>query len=109
MKAITLTQPWATLVAVGEKRIETRSWSTSYRGLLAIHAAKGWPLVAAALCADEPFRTALVPAADFDRFVTVGREGVSAPDLPCGAVVATCWLIDCVRIEASDEVRQRYR
>lgn len=41
MKAITLTQPWATLVAIGAKRIETRSWATRYRGPLAIHAAKG--------------------------------------------------------------------
>jgi hypothetical protein len=43
MKALTLTQPWATLVAVGAKRIETRSWQTSYRGPVAIHAAKGYP------------------------------------------------------------------
>ena len=28
MKALTLTQPWATLVAIGAKRIETRSWAT---------------------------------------------------------------------------------
>ena len=43
MKALTLHQPWATLVAVGEKRIETRSWSTDYRGPLAIHAGKARP------------------------------------------------------------------
>ena len=42
MKALTLTQPWATLIAVGAKRIETRSWGTSYRGRIAIHAAKGF-------------------------------------------------------------------
>jgi activating signal cointegrator 1 len=43
MKTLTLTQPWATLVAIGAKRIETRSWSTSYRGPIAIHAAKSFP------------------------------------------------------------------
>lgn len=32
MKALTLTQPWATLVAIGAKCIETRGWSTDYRG-----------------------------------------------------------------------------
>ena len=31
MKALTLTQPWATLVAIGAKRIETRIWRTDYR------------------------------------------------------------------------------
>lgn len=39
MKAITLWQPWASLIASGLKTIETRSWKTEYRGLLAIHAA----------------------------------------------------------------------
>jgi len=42
MKALTLTQPWATLVILGVKRIETRGWATPYRGRIAIHAAKGW-------------------------------------------------------------------
>lgn len=40
MKAITLHQPWASLIAWGEKQYETRSWDTQYRGLLAIHAGK---------------------------------------------------------------------
>ena len=34
MKALTLTQPWATLAAIREKRLETRGWRTSYRGPL---------------------------------------------------------------------------
>lgn len=38
MKAITLWQPWATLMALGVKRIETRKWATKHRGPLAIHA-----------------------------------------------------------------------
>lgn len=42
MKILTLTQPWATLMAIGEKRIETRGWRTKYRGPIAIHAAKGF-------------------------------------------------------------------
>jgi hypothetical protein len=40
MKAITLIQPWATLIILGEKKIETRSWSTNLRGEIAIHAGK---------------------------------------------------------------------
>lgn len=40
MKALTLIQPWATLIMLGEKQIETRSWNTKYRGKLAIHAGK---------------------------------------------------------------------
>ena len=42
MKAISLWQPWASAIALGYKRIETRSWPTKHRGLIAIHAAKRW-------------------------------------------------------------------
>ncbi|MBZ0291402.1 MAG: ASCH domain-containing protein [Anaerolineae bacterium] len=39
MKAITLHEPWASLIACGLKKYETRSWTTRHRGLIAIHAA----------------------------------------------------------------------
>jgi hypothetical protein len=40
MRAITLWQPWATLVIEGSKQYETRGVKTNIRGLVAIHAAK---------------------------------------------------------------------
>lgn len=40
MRAISLWQPWAGLIATGHKTIETRTWSTNVRGELLIHAAK---------------------------------------------------------------------
>lgn len=40
MKALSLWQPHATLMARGLKRVETRSWSLEYRGPVVIHAAK---------------------------------------------------------------------
>lgn len=43
MKAITLIQPYATLIALGYKANETRSWQTTHRGPLAIHAGIGMP------------------------------------------------------------------
>src|SRR5262245_22363982 len=39
MKALTVKQPYASLIIRGYKRCETRSWHTNYRGPLAIHAA----------------------------------------------------------------------
>ena len=42
MRALSLWQPWASGIALGAKRIETRSWSTPYRVPIAIHAAKKW-------------------------------------------------------------------
>ena len=44
MKALTIRQPWASLIALGIKQVETRSWDTAYRGPLAIHASKSIPL-----------------------------------------------------------------
>jgi hypothetical protein len=40
MKAVSLWQPFASLIYTGAKKIETRSWPTNYRGPLAIHAAR---------------------------------------------------------------------
>lgn len=37
-KAISIRQPWAHLIVSGHKPIENRSWSTTYRGPLLIHA-----------------------------------------------------------------------
>lgn len=81
---LTLTQPWATLMAIGAKRIETRSWQTYYRGLVAIHAAKGFPPEAREFCRED------VPY--FHLTETFGWE---AEDLPLGAVVAVGELVDC--------------
>lgn len=90
MKALSLTQPWATLVAIGAKRIETRSWHTTYRGRLAIHAAKGLGSVGGHsglidLCLRPPFAAALL----------AGGKGRIVPgdDLPLGAIVATANLV----------------
>src|SRR3989344_4787890 len=40
LKAISLKQPWANLVASGKKSIETRKWKTPYRGDLVICSSK---------------------------------------------------------------------
>ena len=40
MKAISIMQPWALLLVSGVKQYETRTWRTSHRGLLYIHASQ---------------------------------------------------------------------
>lgn len=40
MKAISIKQPWANLIASGQKTIETRVWTAEYRGPLLIVSAK---------------------------------------------------------------------
>ncbi len=41
MKVLSIKEPYATLICNREKHIETRSWKTSYRGELYIHASIG--------------------------------------------------------------------
>ena len=36
MRALSVKQPWASLIASGQKTIETRTWRTDYRGDLLI-------------------------------------------------------------------------
>lgn len=97
MKTLSLTQPWATLVAIGAKRIETRSWRTNYRGRIAIHAAKGFPKWARDVCLTQPFDPVL-RAAGFWRRAMPGEEWKDI--LPLGAVIATCDLVRIVPTRA---------
>ena len=52
MKALTISQPFAELIANGDKFVENRSWPTRYRGPLAIHAGKGKQYLSAKDLAD---------------------------------------------------------
>lgn len=83
MRAITIIQPWATLIALGEKQYETRSWSTKHRGQIAIHAGKKIDKQA---CEVPEIKAALA------------RHGYTADNLPTGAVVAVAELNECFRV-----------
>ena len=93
MKALTLTQPWATLVAIGAKRIETRSWNTAYRGPLAIHAAKGFPADARDFLYAKIVLELLAPY--FSAEIPLDKQ------LPRGCMVATCSIEDILPMEST--------
>lgn len=80
MKAISLHQPWASAIALGNKRIETRHWKPKYRGEIAIHAAK---------------------VLDKD-FASVERALGRLPErIPLGAIVAVANLVD---VQSSEDL-----
>jgi hypothetical protein len=97
MKALSLWQPWATLMAIGAKRIETRSWTSKYTGPIAIHATAKVPPEGRSALAREPFKSVLA-AAGFE----------SAADLPTGGIVAIGKLSRCTLIsrEAADRLEE---
>ena len=105
MRALTIWQPWASLIAEGVKTSETRSWAAP-RGLwgttIGIHAAKRPARL------DEcegPVHSALIQVGIFGE-----RHGPGLSDtidsawaldaLPYGAVVATARLVECVQVWA---------
>ena len=90
MYAITLHQPWATLIALGLKKVETRSWPAPVRLLgqtFAIHAGK---------------RLVRQPGEAIERELRarLGEEWIRT--IPTGAVLATATLAGMARVEYVD-------
>jgi len=96
MRAISLWQPWASAIALGAKRIETRSWSTTYRGPIAIHAAKRKRVHELVYLMQTPcFVEALRPL----YAISPNSRWIDAIELmPYGAIVATAMLADCLTV-----------
>jgi len=84
MRALSLTQPWATLLATKAKRFETRGWATNLREIVAIHAAKAFPDDCRELCLTPVFSKAL-------RAGGVEKLG----DVPRGAIIGTGRIVAC--------------
>lgn len=95
MKALTIWQPHASMLAIGLRRIETRSWSTRYRGPLLIHAAKRWDSGRAIECAK-----AIDASRSYRHALTIGQAAIA--DLSfgesLGCVLAIANLVDCIPI-----------
>ena len=100
--AISLWQPWASLIMARAKRFETRSWSTEYRGPLVICAAKGG-LGKAELYAtllDELFQRALLPILGLSHDLSIKEFADAAMDLlPRGKALGCVNLVDCIGTE----------
>lgn len=84
MKTLSLYQPWASLVVLGAKKFETRSWSTQYRGPLLIHASKKFSKADAMLCREWPFDVYIKPSMMLD----------------FGAIIGRVDLVDCITTES---------
>lgn len=80
MKVITIKQPFATLIALGYKEYEFRTWKTKYRGEILIHAGKG------------------INKKAMKKFEYLHL------DYPSGCIIAKANLTDCILID--DEARK---
>ncbi len=75
-RVLSVQQPWAWLICYGPKPVENRTWRTSYRGLLLIHASK---------------------TIDLEAVAALRARGVHLPrDYVTGAIVGRARLVDVV-------------
>ena len=84
MKALSVRQPWAHLIITGIKDIENRTWRTTYRGPILIHAGKTF---------------------DADAYDWVRSEMcVQLPppcEIPRGGIVGCAWILGCTHAHPS--------
>ena len=78
MKAISIKEPFASLIASGVKKIETRSWKTNYRGELFIHASK-------------------IPVQTLRDNIL--KDVIKDMKLNCGNIICKCNLVDCIYMD----------
>ena len=103
MKAISIRQPWASLIIKAGKDIENRSWSTRFRGRVLVHAAKG-------MTHDEHedaihFAVSAIKAdpknAGGGKIRTLREMGFAFEDLQRGGIIGSVEIVDCVADSAS--------
>ncbi len=89
MKALSIKQPWASLIAHGLKDIENRTWATKYRGKIYIHAS-GTP--------SFNNLTLNLSHDQIDQIVLNGSFPLDARDekYPKSAIIGTVDIVDCV-------------
>lgn len=127
MRALSLSQPWASAVAFDLKSIETRSWRTSYTGPLAIHASmvpgRGYSALQHLLTLKPSLfgesSSALADSIWYQAWHSddsvLNPEELANYDnlvrrLPPGAIVAVAMLYDCVPVEdVRDSISEQER
>ncbi len=77
MKALTIKEPWATLIIDGYKKYEFRSWKTNYRGKILIHAG---------LSIEKDM---------LERFKDYNLSCM------CGYIIGEATLVDCIKVDDS--------
>ena len=77
MKVITIKQPFASLIVLGIKKYECRTWKTKYRGDILIHAGKG------------------VNKKAMEKFAYLNLS------YPSGCILAKATLTDCIEMDST--------
>jgi hypothetical protein len=98
MKALSIRQPWASLIVSGGKDIENRDWSTIYRGIVAVHSS-------AKMAKDD-----MESACDLMRtfIAKFSADKFKQDSFPLGAILGTVEIVGCVEESNSPWFYGRY-
>lgn len=88
MKALSLKQPWANMIVLKQKTIETRTWKTEYRGDLLI-------------CSSKSIDSNMVNLILNESSSMVSK---SVLEKPLGVALCVAELYDCVPMQTKHEV-----
>lgn len=86
-KAISIKQPYATLLLMGIKKFETRSWKTKFRGEICIHSSKA------------------VDKEGMKILKEVLGQKFNSLDFPTGAILGKIQILDCFQCVKKDNNR----
>lgn len=103
VKALSIRQPWASLIVLGIKDIENRTWATRQRGTILVHASKGMTRMEHEDAIE--FAIASIKAdprnAGSTKIRTLRELGFAYEDLQRGGIIGTVDIVDCVSTSAS--------
>jgi hypothetical protein len=100
VRALSVIEPWASLISCQAKTYETRSWTTSRRGILAIHASRNMPAWAVEFARQDIVTGPLCRAGILPGRLDPWQYNTAAcfrDHLPLGCIVAVAELVVCVR------------
>jgi len=98
MKALTVRQPYATLICMGIKDIENRTKPTTFRGKIFIHASAKWHerLKTNSLFTDDQYRNLACHGKNNGKNLKRYFEPGQIDNLPVSAIIGEVEIIDCV-------------
>ena len=96
MIALSIRQPWASMIVRAGKDIENRDWPTKFRGRILIHAAKG--------CTRMEFEDAI----EFGEACIHRPINADLATIPRGGIIGSVEIVDCVTASDSPWFVGRY-
>lgn len=85
MKAVSIKQPWASLIAHGIKDIENRTWRTNYRGRIYIHSSGKRQCESLIMCLTQE-----------QQHATLGKGLDTFHSFPTSSIIGEVDIVDCV-------------